>query len=135
MIVCAVGKKRRYFYHESPVHFNGEEQSIVSPPGFSPQAYVMPLLLSFLFFFFFLTIAWSKEIYETTRPIFTKFLRGGRHVGVDVNLLLVSGSVKGRCHATTFRREIDRNRRHVFLLETRIPQRMAVWTRTHQEMR
>ena len=31
--------------------------------------------------------------------------------------------------ATNFRREIGRNRRHAFLLGTRIPQRMAVWKR------
>jgi len=47
---------------------------LISPPGFSRQAYVMLLLLSFFFlFFFFLTIAWSKGISETTRPIFSKF--------------------------------------------------------------
>ena len=33
--------------------------------------------------FLFLTIAWSKEILETTRPISANF-QGGRHVGVDV---------------------------------------------------
>jgi len=41
------------------------------PPGFSRQAYVMPMLLSFLFFLLLLlllllsTTAWSKEISET----------------------------------------------------------------------
>ena len=43
--------------------------NVISPPGFSRQAYVMLLLL----FSFFLTIAWSNEILETTRSIFTKF--------------------------------------------------------------
>jgi len=47
------------------------EFSVISPPDFSRQAYVMLLLLSF--FFFFLTISWSKEISETTRSIFIKF--------------------------------------------------------------
>ena len=59
----------------------------------SAADFVMLLLRSFLFF---LTIAWSKEILETTRPISTKFLW---------------------------------NRRHAFLLGTRIPQRMAGWER------
>jgi len=43
---------------------------LVSPPGFSRQAYVLLLLLLSSSF---LTIAWSKEISESTRPIFTKF--------------------------------------------------------------
>jgi len=33
----------------------------------------------------FLTIAWSKEISETTRSIFSNFFTDGRHVGVDVH--------------------------------------------------
>jgi len=60
------------------------ELLIISSPGFRRQAYVMPLLLSLLFFlslvrqayvmllllsfFFFLTIAWTKGISETTVP-------------------------------------------------------------------
>jgi len=45
----------------------------VSPPGYRPawRAYVLLLLVSLSSLF--LTIAWSKEISETTRPIFTKF--------------------------------------------------------------
>jgi len=42
--------------------------------GFSRQAYVMPLLLSFLFFSFFFNDRWSKEMSETAQPIFTRFL-------------------------------------------------------------
>jgi len=65
---------------------------LISPPRFIRQAYVMPVLLSFLFFlsfllFFFLssflTVAWSKEISETTRPI-SPNSQTGRHVGIDV---------------------------------------------------
>jgi len=41
--------------------------------GIGPHCSVMLVLLSF-FFFLFLTIAWSKEISDTTRPIFTNFL-------------------------------------------------------------
>jgi len=52
---------------------------LFNPPGFGRLAYAMPLLLSFLFYHhhhllpLFLTIARSKEISETTGPIFTKF--------------------------------------------------------------
>jgi len=53
---------------------------MISLPGFSRQAYVMLLLLSF----FFLRITWSKEISETTRPYLHQIFRGGRYVGVDV---------------------------------------------------
>ena len=49
------------------------KEYVFSPPGFSRQAYVMLLLLSFLLSF--LTIAWSKKISETTGLIFTKLFR------------------------------------------------------------
>jgi len=99
--------------------------SFISPPGFSRQAYVMSLLLSFLFFLLFLTSAWSKEISETARPIFTKFSGMVDMLVWMFSLVLVSGLVKDVAMATNFRREIGRNRRHAFLLGTRILQSMA----------
>jgi len=56
----------------------------------------------------FLTIAWSKEISETTRPIFTQIVRDGRHVGVDVQSGIDFPIGQGTL-PWPFRREIDRH--------------------------
>jgi len=57
------------------------EFSVISPPGFSRQAYVMLLLLSF--FFFFNDLLEQRDLGNYT-SIFIKFLRDSRHVHVDV---------------------------------------------------
>jgi len=50
----------------------------------------------------FLTIAWSKEISEPTRPTFTKF-PGLVDMWLQMfNLASVSRSLKGRCHDKQF---------------------------------
>ena len=68
------------------------------PCSFSRQAYVMLLLLSF----FLLTIAWSQEILETTRPIFTTFAGLVDMFVLMFSLVLVTRSVKGRYYGNRF---------------------------------
>jgi len=59
----------------------GHKIAIISPPGFSRQAYVMLLLLSFLFFFIDCLEQTDLGNYKTDLH---QIFRDGRHVGVDV---------------------------------------------------
>jgi len=70
-------------------------------------------------------MVWSKEISKSTRPIFTKFSETC-WCRCSIWYWFYNWS-RDVATATNFRREIGRNRRHAFILETRIPQRMARW--------
>ena len=60
-----------------------------------------------------------------------QIFRDGRYVGVGVQsgigFRIGQGTLPCVAMATNFRREIGRNRRHAFILGTRVPQRMAGW--------
>ena len=102
------------------------EFSVISPPDFSRQAYVMLLLLSF--FFFFNDLLEQRDLGNYT-SIFIKFLRDSRHVHVDVqsgNRFSVS---QGRLpwQPILGAKSTEIGDTPSFLGGTRIPQWMAVW--------
>jgi len=86
------------------------------------------LLLSFLFFLFFNDRLEQRDLGNYKTDLHQIF-RDGRHIDVDVQSGIGFRIDRSRdmSMATNFKREIGRNRRHAFLLGTRIPQQMAGW--------
>jgi len=98
----------------------------ISPPGFSGQAYVLLLLLSFFFSFF--NDCLEQRGLRNYKPDLQQMFRGGKYLDVDVHSWYwFRDRLRDIAMAINFRRKIGRNRQHAFLLGTRIPQWMAVW--------
>ena len=83
----------------------------------------MLLLLSFLFFF---NDRWEQRDLGNYKTDLHQIFRGGSHIGVDVQSGIDFPIGQGTL-PWPFRREIDRNGQHAFILGTRIQQRMAEW--------
>ena len=99
---------------------------IISLPGFSRQAYVMFLLLLSSSSFF--NACLEQTDLSNYKTNLHQIIKGGRHVGVDVQSGIGFATGQGTLlWQPNFRREIGQNRQHAFILGTRIPQWMAEW--------